>query len=41
MTSLLSPISKFDPQGAGKAADGSKTLTTVFKNSNGNITVDL
>lgn len=38
-TFLLSPISKFDPQGAGKAADGSNTLSAVIKNSKGDITV--
>lgn len=38
-TFLLSPISKFDPQGAAKAADGSNTLTAVIKNSKENITV--
>ena len=39
--SLLSPISKFDPQGSAKAADGTSTLTTVFKNNNDRITIDL
>ena len=38
-TFLLSPISKFDPQGAAKAADGSNTLTAVIKNNKENITV--
>lgn len=32
-TYLLSPISKFDPQGQAKAADGSNTLTLVIRNS--------
>lgn len=32
-TYLLSPISKFDPQGQAKAADGSSTLTVVLKNN--------
>lgn len=39
VTSMLSAISKFDPQGAAKDAGGSKTLTTVFKNSSNIITI--
>jgi len=38
-TYFLSPISQFDPQGSEKAADGSSTLTTVFANVNGKITI--
>jgi alpha-glucosidase len=38
-TFLLSPITKFDPQGAAKAADGSNTLTAVIKNNKETITV--
>ena len=38
-TFLLSPITKFDPQGAAKAADGSNTLTTVIKNNKENINI--
>lgn len=39
-TFLLSPVSKFDPQAASKpSADGSNTLTTVFKNKKEGFTV--
>jgi alpha-glucosidase len=38
-SSLLSPISKFDPQGSAKAAKGSKTLTSVINNNNEKISV--
>jgi alpha-glucosidase len=41
MTFLLSPISKFDPQGQAKAADGSNTLTIVTGNSSDKISVKL
>ncbi len=40
VTSLLSSISQFDPQGSAKDAGGTKTLTTVFKNSSNTITVE-
>lgn len=41
MTYLLSPISKFDPQGQAKAADGSNTLTIIIGNSSDKISVKL
>lgn len=41
VTYLLSPISKFDPQGQAKAADGSNTLTIVTGNSSDKISVKL
>lgn len=38
-TYLLSPISKFDPQGQAKDADGTSTLTVVMRNDPGAISV--
>ena len=38
-TSLLNPISQFDPQGTGKQAEGSKTQTVVVKNNQDKITL--
>ena len=40
-SSLLSPISQFDPQGTGKQPEGSKTQTVVVRNSKDKITVQL
>ncbi len=40
-TTLLNPISQFDPQGSGKNEEGSKTQTTVIKNSNEKIMIQL
>ena len=40
-TSMLNPLSKFDPIGNAGAAEGSNTFTTVFKNEGGKITVQL
>ncbi len=40
-TSFLNSISQFDPQGSEKVADGSKTQTTIFKNTNSKITIQL
>ena len=40
-SSLLTPISQFDPQGTGKQPEGSKTQTVVVRNSKDKITVQL
>ena len=40
-TSMINPISQFDPQGSGKAAEGGNTQTMVFKNTKEKITVQL
>lgn len=40
-TSMLNPLSKFDPIGTAGAAEGANTFTAVFKNANGKITVQL
>jgi alpha-glucosidase len=40
-TSMLNPISAFDPQGGQAAIEGSKTQTVVFKNSNERVGVQL
>lgn len=39
--SLLSSISKFDPQGQAKAADGTKILSAIFNNDSDKLTIDL
>jgi alpha-glucosidase len=41
ITSLLNPVSKFDPLGAEQSGEGSKTQTAVVKNINGRVVVRL
>ena len=40
-TSMINPISQFDPQGSGKMAEGANTQTMIIKNSKEKITVQL
>ncbi len=40
-TSMLNPVSTFDPTGADNAAEGSKTFTAIFKNDSSSITIQL
>ena len=40
-TSMINPISQFDPQGSAKAAEGGNTQTMVIRNSKEKITVEL